>query len=92
MQISVEFVSDFFTEIQVDNILYLIQLYYIYYIVQLLDGISVQYGPRCELIRHMNTYDIEGYCVAILNWWFGARWFGFLRSPCEKDHYEKGQL
>ena len=21
------------------------------------------------------------------NWWFGARWFGFLRSPYERDSY-----
>ena len=23
----------------------------------------------------------------IVNWWFGARWFGFLGSPCEEDCY-----
>ena len=42
------------------------------YALQLLDGNISAIRPRW-----MNTYDIEGYCVAILNWWFGARWFGF---------------
>ena len=32
-------------------------------------------------------------CLALINdqliisWWFGARWFGFLGSPCERDCY-----
>ena len=42
------------------------------------NGMSVQYRPRTVAASKdiMNTYyDIEGYWVAILNWWFGARWF-----------------
>ena len=23
----------------------------------------------------------------IVNWWFGARWFGYLGFPCERDRY-----
>ena len=26
----------------------------------------------------------------MVNWWFGARWFGFLGSPSERDCYERG--
>ena len=28
----------------------------------------------------------------MVNWWFGARWFGFLSSPYERDCYERGRI
>ena len=70
-------------------------IWYYTIFLQLLNGMSVQYGPRTVAVSKdiMNTYyDIEAYWVAILNWWFGAWWFGFLGSPCEKDRYENEQL